>query len=105
MVSKVFVMVAVLVVAARSLPGAAGTVSGKTLREIIENQIRDNIRASYGELAGQNFSWNDLARLKRDDVPGQITTLLQADKTFLDAVGYPHVEETSNPAYQLFLQS
>ena len=26
-------------------------------------------------------------------------------KTFLDAVGYPHVEETSNPAYQLFLQS
>ena len=26
-------------------------------------------------------------------------------KTFLDTVGYPHVEETSNPAYQLFLQS
>ena len=29
----------------------------------------------------------------------------KAFKTFLDAVGYPHVEETSNPAYQLFLQS
>ena len=29
----------------------------------------------------------------------------KAFKTFLDTVGYPHVEETSNPAYQLFLQS
>ena len=26
-------------------------------------------------------------------------------KTFLDTVGYPHVEETSNPVYRLFLQS
>jgi threonine dehydratase len=29
----------------------------------------------------------------------------KAFKTFLDTVGYPHVEETDNPAYQLFLQS
>ncbi len=29
----------------------------------------------------------------------------KAFRTFLDTVGYPHVEETSNPAYQLFLQS
>ena len=29
----------------------------------------------------------------------------KAFKVFLDTVGYPHVEETSNPAYQLFLQS
>jgi threonine dehydratase len=29
----------------------------------------------------------------------------KAFKNFLDTVGYPHVEETSNPAYQLFLQS
>ncbi len=29
----------------------------------------------------------------------------KAFKKFLDTVGYPHVEETSNPAYQLFLQS
>ena len=29
----------------------------------------------------------------------------KAFKTFLSTVGYPHVEETSNPAYQLFLQS
>jgi threonine dehydratase len=33
---------------------------------------------------------------KRDD---------KAFKQFLDTVGYPHVEETANPAYQLFLQS
>ena len=36
----------------------------------------------------------------------QVPTLdNKAFKTFLDTVGYPHVEETSNPAYQLFLQS
>jgi threonine dehydratase len=29
----------------------------------------------------------------------------KAFKKFLDTVGYPHVEETGNPAYQLFLQS
>ena len=29
----------------------------------------------------------------------------KAFKLFLDTLGYPHVEETSNPAYQLFLQS
>ena len=29
----------------------------------------------------------------------------KAFKKFLDTVGYPHVEETKNPAYQLFLQS
>ncbi len=29
----------------------------------------------------------------------------KAFKAFLDSVGYPHVEETNNPVYQLFLQS
>ncbi len=29
----------------------------------------------------------------------------QAFKTFLDTIGYPHVEETDNPVYRLFLQS
>ena len=29
----------------------------------------------------------------------------KAFKTFLDTMGYPHVEETSNPVYRLFLQS
>ena len=43
---------------------------------------------------------------------GRILVGLQVPKAdnkafnkFLDTVGYPHVEETSNPAYQLFLQS
>jgi threonine dehydratase len=36
----------------------------------------------------------------------QVPTLdNKAFKKFLDTVGYPHVEETANPAYQLFLQS
>ena len=29
----------------------------------------------------------------------------KAFKTFLDTVGYPHIEETDNPVYRLFLQS
>ena len=29
----------------------------------------------------------------------------KAFQTFLDALGYPHLEETANPAYRLFLQS
>ena len=29
----------------------------------------------------------------------------QAFKAFLDTMGYPHVEETGNPVYRLFLQS
>ncbi len=28
-----------------------------------------------------------------------------AFKTFLDELGYPHVEETDNPVYRLFLRS
>ena len=28
-----------------------------------------------------------------------------AFKEFLDTLGYPHVEETDNPVYQLFLKS
>jgi threonine dehydratase len=28
-----------------------------------------------------------------------------AFKSFLDNVGYPHVEETDNPVYRLFLKS
>jgi threonine dehydratase len=29
----------------------------------------------------------------------------KAFKDFLDTLGYPHVEETANPVYRLFLQS
>ena len=29
----------------------------------------------------------------------------KAFKTFLETMGYPHVEETDNPVYRLFLQS
>ena len=29
----------------------------------------------------------------------------KAFKGFLDTLGYPHVEETDNPVYRLFLQS
>jgi threonine dehydratase len=29
----------------------------------------------------------------------------KAFKAFLDTLGYPHVEETDNPVYRLFLQA
>jgi threonine dehydratase len=32
------------------------------------------------------------------------TTDQTAFRTFLSTLGYPHVDETDNPAYQLFLQ-
>jgi hypothetical protein len=65
-----------------------GEVRGGTLREIIENQIRDNVRESYGELNGQNFSDADLDQFRRDKVPEQIVTLLQTNDRFVAAVDH-----------------
>src|SRR5947199_8777284 len=61
-------------------------VRGTNLREIIEDQIRQNVRESYGELAGQNFTWVDLQRFTRDKVPEQVTTMLRTNSVFRRAV-------------------
>jgi hypothetical protein len=78
---QVVVTLAVLMmpIACRNSEGA---VRGSTLREIVENEIRDHVRQSWGELRGQNFSDEDYDRFKRDDIPGQIVAQLRTNKVF-----------------------
>jgi hypothetical protein len=83
---RFFIAVVMTMMAGCTYSAASGDVRGSNLREIIENQIRDNVRESWGELEGQNFSWNDLERFTKDKVPEQIVTLIRSNKTFLDAV-------------------
>jgi hypothetical protein len=49
------------------------------LREIVENQIRDNLRESYGELAGQDLTDADY-RFTRDMGPEQIVSILRPNR-------------------------
>lgn len=65
---------------------SAGEVRGADLRAIIENQIKDNIRESYGEYAGQNFSDDDLDSFIGENVPGKVVDTLRNNKVFLAAV-------------------
>ncbi|MFY9748552.1 MAG: hypothetical protein WA891_02410 [Acidobacteriaceae bacterium] len=64
----------------------SAAAAGQDLRGIIEQQIRDHVRESYGELAGQNFSDEDLDRFTRDHTTDQIVERLKNDKNFLAAV-------------------
>jgi hypothetical protein len=99
MIRKTLVTVVAALLGVCSHTDASQKAVGKNLREIIEHQIRENVRQSTGELAGQNFSDVDLERFKREDRPGRIVTALQADRTFLDAVEHvrkmPAVERST----------
>ena len=75
---------------------SSGNVKGENLREIIENQIRDNVRESYGELAGQNFSDVDYERFKRDKVPDQIVSILRPHPKFKAAVEKVRAMQTAD---------
>lgn len=83
----VLIAAAFLAGCAHSTAAYGGEVRGDNLRQIIENQILDNVRESYGELEGQNFSDADRERFFRDHVPDQIVALLRADPKFKAAVG------------------
>ncbi len=72
--------------AAISCTPVKSEVRGSNLREIIEDQIRKNVRESYGELAGENFSWDDLEQFHRNKVPEKIGNLLRASVRFRAAV-------------------
>ena len=61
-------------------------VQSNLLRVIIEDEIRQRVKLSYGEWNGENFSDVDLAEFRRQDVPGQVTTHLRTNTRFLQAV-------------------
>lgn len=56
------------------------------LIEIILKEQRDNVRESYGELAGQNFTAKDLEDFKKAGTPANITARLKTDAEFLEIV-------------------
>jgi hypothetical protein len=56
------------------------------LRAIIEQQIRANVRESFGELTGQCFSDADLDRFTRDKVAQGIVAQLKTNSRFLATV-------------------
>jgi hypothetical protein len=56
------------------------------LIEIIVKKQQENVRESYGEAAGQNFSDQDLREFIRKEVPAQISRELKTDSEFLEVV-------------------
>ncbi len=74
------------VLACGHTPSVESEVRGSDLRSIIEEQIKDNVRESYGELAGQNFSDVDLDRFMREKVPDRVAASLRSNPRFLAAV-------------------
>jgi hypothetical protein len=82
----VFLVVVVMVAACGHSASSAGAVRGTDLRGIIDDQIRSHVRESYGELRGQNFSDEDLARFLAEKVPDQIVAQLKNSSQFLAAV-------------------
>jgi hypothetical protein len=75
-----------LLVSCNHFTVSADEVRGSDLRAIIENQIRDHVRESYGEFAGQNFSDDDLERFNKENVTQQVVGVLRNSKVFLAAV-------------------
>lgn len=62
------------------------TAADPDLRNIIEREIRANVRESWGELNGENFSSADLEQFHHDGIPAKITQKLRTDPEFLRAV-------------------
>lgn len=56
------------------------------LIQIITEQQQENVRESYGELAGQNFSDVDLKEFIRNRAAQNIAEQLKSDNRFLDVV-------------------
>jgi ribosomal protein S18 len=53
---------------------------------IIKREQHDNVRESYGEQRGQNFSEEDFARFVKEGKVADITVHLKTDREFLDVV-------------------
>ena len=80
------ILAAGMFIACRHSTASAGEAKGSDLRAIIDGQIREHVRESYGELAGQNFSDEDLDRFQKAKVPDQIVAQLKGSSRFVAAV-------------------
>lgn len=56
------------------------------LIQIITEQQQENVRESYGEAAGQNFSERDLKDFIQKETPRNIAEQLKTDNQFLDVI-------------------
>ena len=65
MLMRFLTIVSMIILTSCGYTTASGEVRGGNLREIIENQIRDNVRESYGELEGQNLAGRTTSGLRR----------------------------------------
>jgi len=54
--------------------------------EVIKEQQRLHVRESYGQLAHECFTYDDLNMFKREGVPEEITTKLRRNKRFIKIV-------------------
>jgi hypothetical protein len=79
-----FAIVTMLSACGHSAP--AGSAGSGDLRSIVEEKIRDNVRESYGEFAGQCFTDADLDIFTRNKVPDRIVEQLKSDSRFNAAV-------------------
>jgi hypothetical protein len=61
-------------------------VNPSALITIIEEQQRIHVKESYGELAHQCFSEDDLSTFKENNIPDVIVTELKRDNRFIDVV-------------------
>ena len=65
------------------------------LIDLIVKEQGENVRESYGEAAGQNFSDQDLSEFIRNDIPARISKELKKDDEFLELVlAIKHMDPT-----------
>jgi hypothetical protein len=57
-----------------------------TLMRVIQDEQQKAVKRSYGELAGQNFSEDNLRSFTTDKVPARVVSELRSDNRFLDLV-------------------
>jgi hypothetical protein len=69
-----------------SVPPESSTVKPEELLEIIKSQQQSEVKESFSELRGQNFSDEDLKEFKEKNVPKLATERLKHDSHFIDVV-------------------
>jgi hypothetical protein len=67
-------------------PSPTPTVSPNELLNIIKSEQRSEVRESYGEFRGQNFSDEMLKEFKENNIPKSVVDRLRHDSYFIDVV-------------------